>query len=153
MPKLPTIMGTIVVYNTLTHARQYHTHLFCEASVHNDPKFQPMAISMKHVDNLSTESTSQNLKSPSLWVEIWRLVKPDLLLLILVAFTAVGAAVVNLQTPTVTGELIDVIARSIKGAGALSMEDLKKPAVKLLGLFLSQGKADVDHVLVRKTVH
>ncbi|KAH8553604.1 ABC transporter type 1, transmembrane domain-containing protein [Umbelopsis sp. PMI_123] len=145
-------MGTIVVYNTLTHARQYHTHLFCEASVHNDPKFQPMAISMKHVDSLSTESTSQNLKSPSLWVEIWRLVKPDLLLLILVAFTAVGAAVVNLQTPTVTGELIDVIARSIKGAGALSMEDLKKPAVKLLGLFLSQGFLTFSHISLVSTL-
>jgi hypothetical protein len=113
--------------------------VFCEANVNNDPKFQPMAISMKHVDNLSTAMTPPSQKSPSLWVEIWRLVKPDLLLLILVALTAVGAAVVNLQTPTVTGELINVIAQSIKGAGELTMDELKKPAMKLLALFLSQG--------------
>lgn len=138
MPKLYTVLGTVVVYSTFTHARHYHAMAFCEANVNYDPKFQPLAISLKHVDGMNTATTPPSQKPPSLWVEIWRLVKPDLLLLILVALTAVGAAVVNLQTPIVTGELINVIAQSIKGTG-LTMNELKKPAMKLLCLFLSQG--------------
>lgn len=101
-----------------------------------------MAISVKHVGDVATDCVTEKKKpSSSLWVEIWRLVKPDLLLLILVAITAVGAAIVNLQTPAVTGELINVIAKSIKSTSALSMDELQKPAVKLLALFLSQGTA------------
>ncbi|CAO3689522.1 unnamed protein product [Umbelopsis ramanniana] len=152
MPKLSTVLGTVVVYNTFTHARHYHAMVFCEANVNNDPMFQPMAISVKHVDNLSTAMTPPSQKSLSLWVEIWRLVKPDLLLLILVTLTAVGAAVVNLQTPTVTGELINVIAQSIKGAGELTMDELKKPAMKLLGLFLSQGFLTFSHISLVSTL-
>jgi hypothetical protein len=152
MPKLSAVLGTVVVYNTFTHARHYHAMVFCETSINKDPKFQPMAISVKHVDNnMSLAMIASSQKSPSLWVEIWRLIKPDLLLLILVALTAVGAAVVNLQTPSVTGELINVIAQSIKGAGELSMEELKKPAMKLLGLFLSQGKDKCVSTLVRNS--
>ncbi|KAG2174651.1 hypothetical protein INT44_006915 [Umbelopsis vinacea] len=152
LPKLSAVMGTVVVYHTFTHARHYHAMVFCEASVNNDSKFQPMAISVKHVDSASTALTASSKKASSLWVEIWKLVKPDLLLLILVAITAVGAAVVNLQTPTVTGELINVIAQSIKGAGELSMEELKKPAMKLLGLFLSQGFLTFSHISLVSTL-
>jgi hypothetical protein len=126
----------------MTHARPYHSKVFCDAGAFNDPKFRPMAVSAKQVcgDVAAVPEVENKKKSPSLWVEIWKLVKPDLLLLILVAITAIGAAIVNLQTPAVTGKLINVIAKSIQNADSLTLDELKKPAVKLLGLFLSQGK-------------
>jgi len=118
-----------------------------------DSDLRPMAISVKHVGDVATDCVTEKKKpSSSLWVEIWRLVKSDLLLLILVAITAVGAAIVNLQTPAVTGELINVIAKSIKSTSALSMDELQKPAVKLLGLFLSQGFLTFSHISLVSTL-
>lgn len=98
-----------------------------------------MAMSIKPIYE-EMEKTEKHKPKTSLWIEVWRLVKPDLWLLILVAATAIGAAIVSLQTPSVTGELINVLAQSIKSSESLSMQELQKPAMKLLLLFLSQGR-------------
>ncbi|CAG8563563.1 3212_t:CDS:10 [Paraglomus brasilianum] len=77
--------------------------------------------------------------------DIWQLVKPDLLLLITVVITAIAAAVTNLATPKITGELINIIAESIS-KGSLVLDDLKEPAMKLLALFGIQGFLTFLHI-------
>ncbi|CAG8541782.1 1272_t:CDS:10 [Paraglomus occultum] len=81
----------------------------------------------------------------SVTYDIWQLVKPDLLLLITVVITAVAAAVTNLMTPKITGELINIIAKSIN-EGSLVLNDLKEPAMKLLALFGMQGFLTFLHI-------
>lgn len=91
---------------------------------------------------LIPQTVSTKSKSPvanTTIVRIWHLVKPDVILLLSVILTAVGAAMVNLSTPAVTGRLINIIAKSISSAGTLTLEELNGPALKLLGLFAIQG--------------
>lgn len=82
--------------------------------------------------------------------DIWDLVKPDLLLLGLIILTAVGAAIVQLQTPLVTGQLINVLSSSVNaaadGLGALTIRDLNGPAIKLFGLLTAQGFLTFAHI-------
>jgi ATP-binding cassette subfamily B (MDR/TAP) protein 8 len=65
-------------------------------------------------------------------------VKPEILLMIAVMITAIAAALVNLATPKFVGELVDVVAQTINGR-TLCMADLKRPAARLMGLFVAQG--------------
>jgi hypothetical protein len=145
------VFGTITAYQTLKHTRNYHGKVYCDAGILQDPYMRPMAISVKPVYEEIEKSEKQKPKT-SLWVEVWRLVKPDILLLILVAAPAIGAAIVNLQTPSVTGELINVLAKSIKSSQSLSMQELQKPALKLLGLFLSQGTSLISELQIQATL-
>lgn len=82
--------------------------------------------------------------------DIWDLVKPDLVLLGLIVLTAVGAAIVQLQTPLVTGQLINVLSSSVQaaadGLGALTIRDLNAPALKLFGLLTAQGLLTFAHI-------
>ncbi|OAD69360.1 hypothetical protein PHYBLDRAFT_149758 [Phycomyces blakesleeanus NRRL 1555(-)] len=81
----------------------------------------------------------------SLSSAIWELVKPDLFLLACIVLTAVAAAVVYLQTPVVTGELINVLQLSFT-SGALSIQDLNGPAIRLLALLSAQGFFTFAHI-------
>lgn len=150
-PALTTVFGTIGAYQTLKITRNYHGKVYCDAGVLQDPYVRPMAMSIKPIYE-EMEKTEKHKPKTSLWIEVWRLVKPDLWLLILVAATAIGAAIVSLQTPSVTGELINVLAQSIKSSESLSMQELQKPAMKLLLLFLSQGFLTFSHISLVSTL-
>lgn len=82
--------------------------------------------------------------------DIWDLVKPDLLLLAFIILTAVGAAILQLQTPLVTGQLINVLSMSVNaaadGLGSLTIRDLNGPALKLFGLLTAQGVLTFAHI-------
>ncbi|RUS21819.1 hypothetical protein BC937DRAFT_91379 [Endogone sp. FLAS-F59071] len=104
---------------------------------------------IEHVKEIAIEDAS--IKSKSLVanttiIRIWHLVKPDIILLLSVILTAVGAAMVNLSTPAVTGQLINIIAKSISTTGSLTLEELNGPALKLLGLFVTQGLLTFAHI-------
>ncbi|KAJ2457059.1 hypothetical protein GGF42_002907 [Coemansia sp. RSA 2424] len=83
----------------------------------------------------------------SLFVFIIRLIAPECWLFVGVALTAVGAAVVNLWTPVVTGDMINVIARSIQALAFDEgmLEALRSPAKKLLVLFVANGLLTFAH--------
>ncbi|KAJ2008465.1 hypothetical protein GGI04_001126 [Coemansia thaxteri] len=83
----------------------------------------------------------------SLLAFIVRLLAPECWLFLGVAVTAVGAAVVNLWTPVVTGDLINVIARSIQVASFDEgmLEALRSPAKKLFVLFVANGLLTFAH--------
>ncbi|KAI8077225.1 P-loop containing nucleoside triphosphate hydrolase protein [Gilbertella persicaria] len=86
-------------------------------------------------------------KKQSIAQDIWELVKPDLLLLGLIILTAIGAAIIQLQTPLVTGELINILSRSVQAAtGSLTIRDLNGPAMKLFGLLSAQGLLTFAHI-------
>ncbi|KAI8322064.1 P-loop containing nucleoside triphosphate hydrolase protein [Martensiomyces pterosporus] len=84
----------------------------------------------------------------SLISHIVRLLAPECWLFLGVAMTAVGAAIVNLWTPIVTGDLINVIARSVRLVEAMDesvLEALKSPAKKLFVLFFANGLLTFAH--------
>ncbi|KAJ1668003.1 hypothetical protein IW140_002436 [Coemansia sp. RSA 1813] len=84
----------------------------------------------------------------SLASHIVRLLAPECWLFLGVTLTAVGAAIVNLWTPVVTGDLINVIARSVRLVSAMDesvLEALKSPARKLLALFVANGLLTFAH--------
>ncbi|KAJ2582609.1 hypothetical protein GGH95_001441, partial [Coemansia sp. RSA 1836] len=83
----------------------------------------------------------------SLFAFIVRLIAPECWLFVGVALTAVGAAVVNLWTPVVTGDMINVIARSIQALAFDEgmLEALRSPAKKLFVLFVANGLLTFAH--------
>ncbi|KAG2214447.1 hypothetical protein INT47_001003 [Mucor saturninus] len=87
--------------------------------------------------------------------DIWDLVKPDMCLLGFIILTAIGAAIVQLQTPLVTGQLINVLSMSVNaaadGLGALAIRDLNGPALKLFGLLTAQGFLTFAHISLVST--
>lgn len=89
-------------------------------------------------------------KKNSIAQDIWELVKPDLPLLVLIILTAVGAAIVQLQTPLITGQLINVLSSSVQaaadGLGSLTIRDLNAPAIKLFSLLTAQGFLTFAHI-------
>lgn len=113
---------------------------YCEA-----PLPQPaIKISITQAKVLHEISLPQKKSAQSILADIWQLVKPDLGLLCLIILTAVGAAVIQLQTPLVTGQLINILSQSVQaaadGLGALTIRDLNAPAIKLFGLLIAQGE-------------
>ncbi|OBZ80593.1 ATP-binding cassette sub-family B member 8, mitochondrial, partial [Choanephora cucurbitarum] len=89
-------------------------------------------------------------KHQSIIRDIWELVKPDLLLLGLIILTAIGAAIIQLQTPLVTGQLINILSRSVQaasdGLNSLTISDLNAPALRLFGMLSAQGFLTFAHI-------
>ncbi|KAK9704268.1 hypothetical protein K7432_010300 [Basidiobolus ranarum] len=100
----------------------------------------------------ATQKVQQTkLTGGALAQEIWTLLKKDKLLLAAVVITAMGAAFVSLLTPLITGELINVISKSIGGLSSSEgvhqlMAELNLPALKLFGLFTAQGVLTFAHI-------
>ncbi|KAI9253020.1 ABC transporter type 1, transmembrane domain-containing protein [Sporodiniella umbellata] len=118
---------------------------YCEAPP-IQPTIQPTVTGSKVLD----EITPKIKTPPSVLHDIWQLVKPDLGLLCLIVLTAVGAAIVQLQTPLVTGQLINILSSSMQaaadGLGSLTIRDLNAPALKLFGLLVTQGFLTFAHI-------
>ncbi|KAJ1883845.1 hypothetical protein LPJ66_010898, partial [Kickxella alabastrina] len=110
----------------------------------------PVSSASARLQILHAQASKASLKlskpQTSLLAQLVRLLAPECWLLLGVALTAMGAAVVNLWTPLVTGDLINVIARSVR----LSLDDsildaLRSPARKLLCLFVANGLLTFAH--------
>ncbi|KAI7864759.1 ABC transporter type 1, transmembrane domain-containing protein, partial [Spinellus fusiger] len=81
----------------------------------------------------------------SLLKAIWALIQPDLFLFSCIVLTAVAAAIVYLQTPVVTGQLINVLQSSFT-TGNLTIQALNAPALRLLALLAAQGFFTFAHI-------
>ncbi|KAI9311811.1 P-loop containing nucleoside triphosphate hydrolase protein [Dichotomocladium elegans] len=122
---------------------------YCEAAVNPPPK--PFLIPAVKAKTLQTQQQQQQQKPASLLRDIWHLIKPDLLLMCCILLTAVAAAFVHLQTPIVTGKLINIISSGIKSAGASTLlaegiKELNAPALKLFGLLAAQAVLTFSHI-------
>ncbi|KAJ1678558.1 hypothetical protein EV182_003812, partial [Spiromyces aspiralis] len=100
------------------------------------------------------ETTTQKYRSARTdkWImvisSIIRILGPEIWLFLGVALTAVGAAVVNIWTPLVTGELVNGIAACLTSASEHMdiLDHLSKPAQKLLMLFVANGVLTFSHI-------
>ncbi|KAI7899749.1 ABC transporter type 1, transmembrane domain-containing protein [Cokeromyces recurvatus] len=121
---------------------------YCDAQLIQRTMFMKEAVTKDKVFKQILPANQQERKS--IIHDIWELVKPDIVLLGLIVLTAVGAAIVQLQTPLVTGELINVLSSSVQaaadGLGALTIRDLNAPALKLFGLLTAQGIFTFAHI-------
>ncbi|ORY06001.1 hypothetical protein K493DRAFT_333348 [Basidiobolus meristosporus CBS 931.73] len=109
-----------------------------------------------HEQSLSRVKATQKIQQAkltggALTQEIWTLLKKDKLLLIAVIVTAMGAAFVSLLTPLITGDLINVISKSLANLGSAEgvnhlVAELNIPALKLFGLFTAQGVLTFAHI-------
>ncbi|CAO3638670.1 unnamed protein product [Cunninghamella echinulata] len=129
--------------------------LYCERFYQPSPNnnIVSSALTIKEstlMTSMKTEKEKQKKKKTySLWRDIWDLIKPDILLLLCIVLTAIGAALVHLQTPLITGELINVLTKSVNATTAnlsLSMNQLNGPAMKLFALLSLQGLLTFAHI-------
>ncbi|KAI8081342.1 P-loop containing nucleoside triphosphate hydrolase protein [Halteromyces radiatus] len=108
-----------------------------------------VVLSPAKTKSIVTNDIKKQANISSLWRDIWDLIKPDLLLLACIVLTAIGAAIVHLQTPLVTGELINVLTASVQATShgvALSIKELNVPALKLFSLLSVQGFLTFAHI-------
>ncbi|KAJ2659854.1 hypothetical protein IWW48_003260 [Coemansia sp. RSA 1200] len=175
MVRVAVVGGVVVFLYMRQHtAAPFTTHNFCEAAYAVRPEAskrlkilhdQATKVSqgmhnveedMNEQEKAATEEAiaadGEALKKAAangtLVTHIIRLLAPECWLFLGVALTAVGAAVVNLWTPVVTGDLINVIARSVKLVAAMDesvLEALRSPARKLLALFVANGLLTFAH--------
>ncbi|KAJ1992880.1 hypothetical protein GGI25_002682 [Coemansia spiralis] len=125
----------------LFYAKQRPYH--CEAAVPARP-MASVRLQLLHDQAATVSRGMERTQAKSLWAHIVRLLVPECWLFLSVALTAAGAAVVNLWTPVVTGDLVNAIARGISLAGG-SVEALRAPAQKLLVLFAANGLLTFAH--------
>lgn len=119
--------GTIKLATSYPHAFFRVCH--CEAAPTTLKVQQP--VRFKH--------QQQEKKRNGLWKDIWDLTKSDIGLMCCILLTAVAAALIQLQTPVITGELINVISSGIIKSGT-TFRELNGPALKLFGLLSAQGE-------------
>ncbi|KAI9144326.1 P-loop containing nucleoside triphosphate hydrolase protein [Paraphysoderma sedebokerense] len=106
------------------------------------------SLNPNHVVTPYQDSTQTATPQPDLKREIWRVVRKDWPLLILVVLTAIIAAMANLWLPRVTGDLVNVISKAVADTGSYIswVNELNKPAAKLLGLFALKGFLTFLHI-------
>ncbi|KAJ1940622.1 hypothetical protein EC988_006982, partial [Linderina pennispora] len=125
------------------------TSLHCDApTMHASTRLQILHAQSSPKELQQQKQRMQQKSDSSLVASIVRLLAPELWLFLGVALTAVGAAVVSLWTPVVTGDLINVIARSVKLAGEMDesiLAALRSPARKLFVLFFTNGLLTFAH--------
>lgn len=135
----------------MAHSFKPFKTVYCELQYPSShEKFNTVIIKEAVTKETVLDKILPQEKPQSIARDIWDLVKPDLLLLGLIILTAVGAAIVQLQTPLVTGQLINVLSSSVSaaadGLGALTIRDLNGPALKLFGLLTGQGFLTFAHI-------
>ncbi|KAJ1834985.1 hypothetical protein LPJ63_001503 [Coemansia sp. RSA 2711] len=131
----------------------------CEAAVAMGPPEASVRLRILHEQAAKTARSMGAAKArvqraarggqrQSLAAHLVRLLAPEWWLFVGVALTAVGAAAVSLWTPVVTGDLINVIARSVRAAAAMDasvVAALRAPARRLLALFVANGLLTFAH--------
>eukprot|EP00127_Corallochytrium_limacisporum_P006632 Clim_evm11s232 gene=Clim_evmTU11s232 len=100
-------------------------------------------------DQLDPKNREKSKRPEISWGTLWRCLKDDALLLVAAVLTALAVAFINIEIPTRLGKLINVVTAALRegsgsggsGADALgsAAEQLKEPALALLGLYLVQS--------------
>ncbi|KAI8050944.1 hypothetical protein BDF22DRAFT_694104 [Syncephalis plumigaleata] len=113
----------------------------------------------KYHGDISASALANVNNSRGFWGQLFKLLYPDMPLLLAVALSALAAAAVGLISPGVTGELVNVIAGHLTTTAAsgtaqasgntlavIGLSALKAPALKLLQLFALQGLCTWLHI-------
>ncbi|KAK9728533.1 ABC transporter [Popillia japonica] len=74
------------------------------------------------------------------WKKFWSYLKPQIWYFIAAIIGALAVAILNIQIPQIMGSAVNVIAKfSETKDGELFMEEMKVPALKLIGMYLAQS--------------
>ncbi|KAM4557106.1 mitochondrial potassium channel ATP-binding subunit [Fundulus diaphanus] len=109
----------------------------CEADVNN---------------NTPGEVIATDLVPEFKWHMLWEFVKPQLFALICAVVLAFGAAILNIQIPLMLGDLVNVVARYLREHSGNYVNEIKGPAMKLLGLYGIQGLLTTGYIILLSRV-
>lgn len=110
----------------------------CEADVNN---------------NALTKKTGVKEAPPEFkWHLLWEFIKPQLIALIGAVLLAFGAAVLNIQIPLMLGDLVNVVARYLREQAGNYVQEIRAPALKLLGLYGLQGLLTSGYIILLSRV-
>ncbi|XP_034090445.1 mitochondrial potassium channel ATP-binding subunit [Gymnodraco acuticeps] len=96
----------------------------CEADVNNNTPLE-----------VTTKTPAPEFK----WHIFWEFVKPQLFPLMGAVVLAFAAAILNIQIPLMLGNLVNVVARYLREQTGNYVQEMRGPALKLLGLYGIQG--------------
>ncbi|XP_032420740.1 mitochondrial potassium channel ATP-binding subunit [Xiphophorus hellerii] len=133
-PGLKFILGPAVL---TVSARLFCRVACCEADVNNNT---PEEVILK--------DSVPDFK----WHILWEFVKPQLFALIGAVVLAFGAAILNIQIPLMLGDLVNVVARYLREHSGTYVNEIKGPAMKLLGLYAIQGLLTTGYIILLSRV-
>ncbi|XP_028328180.1 mitochondrial potassium channel ATP-binding subunit [Gouania willdenowi] len=110
----------------------------CEADVNNNKK----APGSAHKD------AAPEFK----WLLLWEFIRPQLLALVGAVVLAFGAAVLNIQIPLMLGDLVNVVARYLRENVGNYTNEIRGPALQLLGLYGIQGLLTTGYIILLSRV-
>ncbi|XP_071104467.1 mitochondrial potassium channel ATP-binding subunit-like [Haliotis cracherodii] len=83
---------------------------------------------------------------------LWKLLLPEIWYLIAAVASALAVAVVNINIPLMLGDLVNVVSKFTTDTAASFFDDIKKPAMKLLGIYCLQGLLTFGYISLLSTV-
>ncbi|KAM9349082.1 mitochondrial potassium channel ATP-binding subunit [Symphorus nematophorus] len=131
---LKFILGPAVL---TVSARLFCRVAHCEADVNN---------------NIPVEVVAKNTVPEFKWHILWEFVKPQLFALIGAVVLAFGAAILNIQIPLMLGDLVNVVARYLREHTSNYIQEIRGPALKLLGLYGIQGLLTSGYIILLSRV-
>lgn len=133
-PTLKLILGPAVL---TVSTRLFCRVARCEADVNN---------------NTPEEVIAKDPVPEFQWHILWEFVKPQLFALICAVVLAFGAAILNIQIPLLLGDLVNVVARYLREHSGNYVNEIKGPAMKLLGLYGIQGLLTTGYIILLSRV-
>ncbi|KAK1878716.1 Mitochondrial potassium channel ATP-binding subunit [Dissostichus eleginoides] len=109
----------------------------CEADVNN---------------NTPLEVTTKTPPPEFKWHIFWEFVKPQLFPLMGAVVLAFAAAILNIQIPLMLGNLVNVVARYLREQTGNYVQEMRGPALKLLGLYGIQGLLTSGYIILLSRV-
>ncbi|CAL1579470.1 unnamed protein product [Knipowitschia caucasica] len=111
---------------------------YCEADVNNN--------------TLLKQTGAKDSPPEFSWLILWEFVKPQLVALIGAVVLAFGAAILNIHIPLMLGELVNVVARYLREQAGNYVQEIRVPALKLLGLYGLQGLLTSGYIVLLSRV-
>ncbi|ORX44313.1 hypothetical protein BCR36DRAFT_415069 [Piromyces finnis] len=130
--------------------------IYCEAHHRNkDGRGKNIVIALEEKkNNENTEDKQKEQENKELLKFLFSIIKKDLLLVLFIFAVTLSAAGINVLTPIITGDLINVVQDVLKrqeGFYSIDFAEFTAPTLKLLTLYLTQGILTfVDITLVAK---
>lgn len=111
-------------------------------------KDYPQSTRLDHIEPIKKQ---EDVKFD--WWQLWEVLSPDLLLLILAAASAVVVAILNIQLPIALGSLVNIIAAFEPGRQTHDyLGELVRPGTRLLGIYLLQSVFTFSYISLLSVV-
>uniref|UniRef100_A0A8C4YY90 Mitochondrial potassium channel ATP-binding subunit n=1 Tax=Gadus morhua TaxID=8049 RepID=A0A8C4YY90_GADMO len=103
-------------------------------------------------NNVHAEVSTKDPDPEFKWHILWEFVKPQLFALLGAVVLAFGAAILNIQIPLILGELVNIVARYMREHTGNYIQEIRGPALKLLGLYGIQGLLTTGYIILLSRV-